>query len=334
MTLPPPRILAVAALLLPASWSLAGAARADIANFSFVGIEGVGDLDGALNKRLGTTNNADEHIINIDDCEVYRGGEIDVTVRIDPRPSGSWQYAIAYAPPGKTCSTNDANPEAVDGQCYVPAAQRELTSSTLEFVVNMDDLMGSDCHSADEGDATLYVIIQNTSLSEVQFETIIFDVDLRAPSPPTLDSLTSGDARFVARWTDDTNTEDDLEYVLYYSDAPFGEDDLDAVDSKDGVSTKSLAVEGGLSNEVTYWVSVAARDEAENESALSNQLEVTPASTTDFWEAYQKAGGGDEGGFCTISTAAEGAFILMLVLLLGLRQLRWRARLHHPPEAH
>jgi hypothetical protein len=266
----------------------------------------VGDLDGKLDKRLGTTNNASEHIINIDDCELYVGGEVEVTVRIEPRPTGSWQYAIAYAPPGKTCSTSDANPEAVDGQCYVPAAQRELTSSTIDFIVNLDDLIGGECQSNNEGDATLYVIIQNTSLSDVKFESVIFDVDLRAPAAPTLDEITSGDARFVAKWTDDTNSEDDLEYVVYYSDAPFGEDDLEAVDERDDIKTKSFAVESGLSNDVTYYVSVAARDHADNDSALSNQLEVTPASTTDFWEAYQSAGGSEEGGFCFIATAAYG----------------------------
>jgi len=292
------------ALVIPLG--IAGTARADIPNFSFVGIEGVGTLDGKLDDRLGTTNNADEHIINIEDCSTYANGEVDVTVRIDPRPSGDWQYAIAYAPPGKTCSTTDANPEAIDGQCYVPAAQRELDSTTIDFIINLDDLIGSACDSGDEGDATLYVILQNTSLSEVKFQSVIFNVDLGAPTTPTLDEVTSGDARFVAKWTDDANTEDGIEYVVYYSDAPFSEDDLDAVDGKSGITTKSIAIESGLSNELTYYVSVAARDQADNESALSNQLEVVPASTSDFWEGYVGAGGKDPGGFCFIATAAYG----------------------------
>jgi hypothetical protein len=308
MTPNPLRLPAAALVALSAlatSWALASAARADIPNFSFVGIKGVGALDNQLDKRLGTTANAKEHIINSDDCERYVGGEIEVTVRIDPRPTGSWQYAVAYAPPGKTCSTSDANPQAIDGQCYVPAAQRELNASTITFIVNLDSLIGAECQANTEGDATIYVIIQNTSISDVKFQTIIVDVDLRAPSAPTLDELVSGDARFVARWSD-ANTETGLKYVVYYSDAPFGEDDLDAVDSRSGIATKSIAIDSGLSNEVTYYVSVAARDAADNESALSNQLEVTPASTTDFWEAYQQAGGSDPGGFCFIATAAYG----------------------------
>jgi len=299
-----PRLFTALALAIPLG--IAGTAHAAIPNFSFVGIEGVGTLDGQLDDRLGTTKNADKHIINIADCTTYAGGEIDVTVRIDPKPTGDWQYAVAYAPPGKTCSTTDANPEAVDGQCYVPAAQRELTSTSVSFVINMDDLIGGDCESGNEGDATLYVILQNTSLSEVKFESIIFDVDLKAPATPTLSEVTSGDARFVAKWTDTSNTEDGIEYAVYYGDAPFGDDDVDAVDSKTGITTKSIAIDSGLSNDITYYVSVAARDQADNESALSNQLEVLPASTTDFWEGYVSAGGKEPGGFCFIATAAYG----------------------------
>jgi len=302
MTVTPLRLLTALAVPL----GIAGAARAAIPNFSFVGIEGVGTLDGKLNDRLGRTSNATEHIINIDDCGVYAGGEVDVTVRVDPKPTGDWQYAIAYAPPGKTCSTSDANPEAVDGQCYVPAAQRELDSTTIDFIINLDDLIGSACESGDEGDATLYVILQNTSLSEVKFESVIFNVDLGAPTAPTLSDVTSGDARFVAKWTDTANTEDGIEYAVYYGDAPFTKDDLDAVDGKSGITTKTIAIESGLSNDVTYYVSVAARDQADNESVLSNQLEVTPASTTDFWESYVGAGGKEPGGFCFIATAAYG----------------------------
>lgn len=289
MTRMTPKLLPAACLVM-----LTGVAHADISNFTFVGIEGVGDLEGELDDRLGITNNADEHIINVADCERYTGGEITVKVRIDPKPTGSWQYAVAYAAPGHTCSTTDANPEATDG-CYVPAAQRELTTTTIEFDVNLDELIGSECDSGEDGDATLYVIVQNTSASEVKYETIIVDVDLELPAAPVLDEVASGDARFTVKWSDDTNNEDDLEYDVYYSDAPFTDADLDAVDAKKGLTAKNVAIEDGISNEVTYYVSVAARDAADNVSLISNQLEVIPASTTDFWEGYKGAGGNDPG---------------------------------------
>ncbi len=300
MTATPLRLLTLLALTL----SAATVAHAEIPNYSFGGIEGVGTLDGELDDRLGITVNADEHIINIEDCDAYLGGQFEVTLRIEPRPA-SYRYAVAYAPPGKTCSTTDTNPSATDG-CVVVHAQRELDATSIRATVDFDKLMGTtDCTAATEGDATLYYIIQNTSTSDVDFETILFDIDLKAPAAPTLDTLTSGDGRFVAKWTD-SNTEDDIEYVVYYAETAFSEDDLANVDSSDGITTTSYAVESGLSNEATYFVSVAARDNADNESAISNQLEVMPASTTDFWEAYQGAGGADNGGFCFIATAAYG----------------------------
>lgn len=285
----------------------AGDARAAISNYTFVGFEGIGELKDQLDKRLGTTLNSTEHFINIEDCERYGAGEMEVTLRIDPRPTGNWQYAVAYAPPGKTCSTSSANPEAAEGTCIVPAAQRELTSSTITFNVRFDQLIGSDCSANTEGEASIYLIIQESSLSKVEFERIIVDVDLRAPTAPVLDSLSSGDARFQARWTDDTNDPDTTTWTLYWSDAAFGEDDLGDVDKRSSLSAKSVAVESGVSNEVTYYVSVVAIDEADNESALSNQLTVVPASTTDFWEGYVGAGGGEPGGFCFIATAAHGS---------------------------
>lgn len=287
------------------AFGASGTARANIDNFSFGSIEGVGTLKGKLSTRLGTASNSTEHRINIDDCELYAGGEIEVSVKIDPRPTG-YQYAAAYAPPGKTCPVTDANPKATDGECYVPLSQRELTATTIKFTVKLDQLIGNACDSNVEGEAKLYIIIQNTSLSRVQSQQISIDVDLRAPAAPVLDEVVPGDARFTAKWSDDENDSTTTEYVVYYGDAPFGEDDLEDIDSKSGITTTSYAVESGLSNDATYYVSVAARDESDNESALSNQLEVAPAETTDFWEAYVAGGGKDPGGFCFIATAAYG----------------------------
>jgi hypothetical protein len=304
MTVPPPRSILVA-LLVPLFFAVD--ARAAITNYTFVGFEGIGELKDQLDKRLGTTLNSTEHFINIEDCERYLEGEMEVTLRIDTLPTGNWQYAAAYAPPGKTCSTSSANPEATEGTCIVPAAQRELTSTTITFNVRFDQLLGSDCSANTEGEASIYLIIQESSLSKVEFERIIIDVDLRAPSAPTLESLSSGDARFQARWADDTNDAETTTWSVYWSDAPFSEDDLDDVDSRTGLSAKSVAIESGVSNDVTYYVSVVATDEADNESALSNQLTVVPASTTDFWESYVAAGGGEPGGFCFIATAAHGS---------------------------
>ena len=52
---------------------------------------------------------------------------------------------------------------------------------------------------------------------------------------------------------------------------------------------------------------VTAVDSADNVSTMSNTETASPAPSTDFWEAYQEAGGTDPGGFCFIATAAYGS---------------------------
>jgi len=295
--------LGALALLVP----LAPAARAAIANFTLVGIEGVGELEDNLSKRLGTTVSASEHFINLADCELYGAGQMDVTVRISPLPGTGYEYAAAYAPPGKTCSTSNSNPEAVDGQCYVAAAQKDLSATEVTFRVAFDDLIGSACDSGKEGDATIYIILQDPLGTTVTNEQMKVRIDLDIPEAPELTTVKGGDARFEATWKDDVNDTDDTTYKIYWAEAPFTEDTLDDAEARSNISGKSIAIESKLENGVTYYVGVVAEDEAENESPLSNLVEVTPEQTTDFWERYQDAGGTDPGGFCFIATAAYGS---------------------------
>lgn len=285
-----------------------GPAFADIPNFQFVGIAGRGTLQNQLSSRLGTAVGSTEHIINVDDCEKYAGGEALVTLRINPLPSGSWQYAVAWAPPGKTCSTSSANPDTTAGTCIVAAAQRELTSTTIEFVMDFNSLMGTACDADVEGTAKLYLIVEEPTLVTVNSEVIDILVDLRPPSTPTLDSVTGGDGRFVVSWTDANNVAAETKYNVYWDDVAFGDDDLEEVESRTGVSSTSVAVESsGLENGVTYNVGVVAVDTAENMSTLSNQLQVIPEETVDFWEGYVRAGGKDPGSFCFVATVSFGS---------------------------
>lgn len=304
---PPARHLLATLTALTALVPLAPAAHAAITGFTLVGIEGVGELEDNLSSRLGTTVSASKHFINLADCELYGAGEMEITVRISPLPGTGFEYAAAYAPPGKTCSTSNSNPEAVDGQCYVAAAQKDLDATQITFRVAFDDLIGSACDSGKEGDATVYVILQDPLGTTVTNEQIKFRIDLDIPEAPELTTVKGGDGRFEATWKDDVNDSDDTKYKLYWADAPFTEDELGDAEVRANISGKSIAIESKLENGVTYYVGVVAEDEADNESPLSNLVEVVPQQTTDFWERYQDAGGTDPGGFCFIATAAYGS---------------------------
>jgi len=284
-----------------------GDARAEIPNFSLVGIEGVAELEDNLSDRLGTNVGDDEHFINLDDCTFYGSGEMEITARISPSPGTGYQYAAAYAPPGKTCSTADANPEATEGSCYVPVAQEDLDSTEFSFRVQFDELIGGACDTEIDGDATVYVILQAPTATVVSNEQIKFVIDLEPPETPELETVRGGDGRFEASWNDEINDADETKYTVYWSDTPFDETTLDDADKRSDVDATSIAIESKLENGVTYYVGVVAVDEADNESPLSNIIEVTPQATTDFWERYQQVGGTDAGGFCFIATAAYGS---------------------------
>jgi hypothetical protein len=74
-----------------------------------------------------------------------------------------------------------------------------------------------------------------------------------------------------------------------------------------GSSTRSYELRG-LENNQPYMLSVVAEDEFGNKSVIGEIVCETPQEVDDFWEVYKKAGGGDDGGFCFVATAAFGDY--------------------------
>ena len=77
------------------------------------------------------------------------------------------------------------------------------------------------------------------------------------------------------------------------------------------VTATSLRL-GGLVNDVSYDVQVVAYSEAGNASDASATATGTPQAVTDFWGAYQAAGGQEQGG---CSGGSAGVFSLLLAAL-------------------
>jgi len=281
------------------------AARAEITGFSLSRIEGADDL--TLSDRFGTGASDTRHMINIADCEAYAGGSATFSVRVDDAPSG-YVYGVAYAGPGKTCPTTHASFDgAVTDDCFVVEQDEELPSGEFSFDVSLDWLTGGDCDAGTNSTSRVYIVIEDPNLESTdenqQFDII---VDLDPPGAPELTEVSPGDRRLDLSWTDESNT-DDVTYTVYWDDETLVESDLSGALSETGISDTGYAIEDDtLDNGVPYVVAVAAVDEAENESGLSNNLIGTPIETLDFWELYQSSGGTDPGGYCFIATAAWG----------------------------
>ncbi len=280
-------------------------AHAEITGFSLSRIEGAGDL--TLSSRFGTGASDTRHIINIADCEAYKGGSATFYVRIDDAPSG-YVYGVAYAGPGKTCPTTHASFDgAVTDDCFVVEQDEELPGGEFSFDVSLDWLTGGDCDAGTSSTSRVYIVMEDPNLESTdenqQFDII---VDLDPPGAPELVDVSPGDRRLDLSWTDESNTED-VTYTVYWDDQSLVESDLSAAFSETGISTTSYAIEDDtLDNGVAYVVAVSAVDEADNESGLSNSQLGTPIETLDFWELYQASGGTDPGGYCFIATAAWG----------------------------
>jgi hypothetical protein len=77
----------------------------------------------------------------------------------------------------------------------------------------------------------------------------------------------------------------------------------------------------GLTNGVTYAVTVRSVSAGSNRSAWTAEVYGTPAPVSDFWDAYQVAGGREQGG----CGGGPAGLVSMLGVALALRGLRRRS---------
>jgi len=109
-------------------------------------------------------------------------------------------------------------------------------------------------------------------------------------------------------WEDESNDALAVTYSVYWDTQEISEDDLESPHVVPDIEGNAVSIEDdALVNGETYYVRVVAIDNAENRSALSEQLTVEPVETLDAWELYLSEGGTDPGGHCFVATAAFGS---------------------------
>jgi len=287
-------------------------ARADgIPGFKLVTIDPV-DADLTLSDRLGTSSADADHLINVEDCKAYKGKQVEVTIEVDDS-AGPFTYTVAVAAPSASCSTDTLTP--TNTGCTIlnkgGAGAATLDTRTTSERVDLDALLFAADTDTCGGDvdrvATLYFLAAPEAVpSTIYASDIQFRVDLQPPVAPTLESLTGGDERLAASWSDADNEGDDVTYTVYWREGELTDGNKDGAKKVTGKTAKAYDITSGVANGVTYSVGITAVDEADNESPLSNTLTEAPTPSTDFWEGYQGAGGTDTGGFCFVATAAYG----------------------------
>jgi hypothetical protein len=127
--------------------------------------------------------------------------------------------------------------------------------------------------------------------------------DTKPPGAPAITSVDPGESNLKVRW--DKPSDDDLDsYILHYREEGTTEDHQATETNGEATSFQIT----GLTNDVTYEVWMTAVDVAMNESEDSNTMTGTPEPVEDFFEYYRGQGGGEDGGFCFVATAAYGSY--------------------------
>jgi hypothetical protein len=256
-------------------------------------------------------------------CETKSGGSVAAAPKILVRfsvdsssyPSG--EYAVKV---GTACS--ESGDDMLDSQesdsCTTVASRRDFggTYTNIEVTVPVADILGDDCVDGSEGITSIYFYASTddgfTLINEVSRLEINYDYE--APLPPQNIVVEPGEGNLKVTWDDDSNNEE-VEYRVYWAASTYDESNKDKALTKSGLTAKSYQIDD-LDNGTAYFVSVTAVDAADNESELGSITEEMPVAVDDFWEYYHGAGGGEQGGFCFVATAAYGTQMEPAVMVL------------------
>ena len=138
--------------------------------------------------------------------------------------------------------------------------------------------------------------------------------DTLAPAVPTINGAAGQDSAAQISFTAASDA------VTVYATAT-SLDGGSSVSASGTASTGSLLIDG-LTNDVTYGVTMSATDAVGNTSAQSDAVEVTPVQTNGFFTVLRNKGSTEEGNGC--STVGAAAFIPLAALGL-LRALARRS---------
>ena len=268
-------------------------------------------------------------------------GQLDCRNATVTALSISFNTGVTTIPSGATYQVQASNTSA----CPATASSAGITTATLKtgivpgsltetthlypddgttaFLSNYVSAAGFPIGQCTTGE-TIYVCVNlmsgSTSLGTA---TGTITIEVVPPSIPVLNAPGKGNGKLYLTWKDGTDSTVVVDTYNILAVAPGTSTDTgsdSAPHSVKKVTGHSLTLDG-LTNGVTYDVSMTSVSAGGNESRPSNVVQGRPELTSGFWEDYVAAGGVEQGG-----CAGGAGGLLSLAVLIGLgRAVRRRS---------
>jgi hypothetical protein len=221
-----------------------------------------------------------------------------------------------YASTNSTCSTSAVATGTKIGSDFTATSATQSFTGGLtrsEFIT----ATGASCTAGGAG-STLWVCVQHVRGTVLQAAMSGSATLVLSPPPvPVAVSVAPGDGALYVSWADGAANgvaASSYEVTAVASSPPNAAD----THTQSFTSTTSNRVTG-LTNGVTYSVTVRSVSAGSNKSASTAEVLGTPAPVSDFWDAYTAAGGREQGG-CGGGAAGLVSLLGVALALRGLRR--------------
>ncbi|MFA6034369.1 MAG: MXAN_2562 family outer membrane beta-barrel protein, partial [Myxococcota bacterium] len=203
-----------------------------------------------------------------------------------------------------------------------PLSVLDILGKTTSVVCNLNttpkNYASCDDWKLCNGDKAVYVLLSSstgtdggggTSGLQDNVQPLYLTFKVTPPGTPTIVSSSGGmtNIKISANWAKDSSDADKGGFVGQYR--PVAADGTPMGDFKETSTYSSSNMQiSGLINDQQYEVQIKQIDRARNRSYdWSASAFATPTLVYDYYEYYRSQGGGEEGGFCFIATAAYGS---------------------------
>jgi hypothetical protein len=219
-----------------------------------------------------------------------------------------------YVSTNSTCGTTALTNGKIGSDFAATTATQSFTGGLTrsEFIT----ASGAACTAGGAG-STLWVCVQHVRGSNVQAGMSASATLVVSPPPvPVSVTVSPGDTALYVSWADGTaNSVAAASYeVNAVADSPANPADTHTQTFTDKTNNRIT----GLTNDVTYAVTVRAVSAGSNRSAWSAAVQGTPAQVMGFWDEYTKANGREQGG----CGGGPAGLVSLLGVALALRGLR------------